>query len=197
MKRKKNTRPMRNKKIREDLIFLLSRDGPLTANELAVKLLEINDNRTVSVNSVSQILRVKQFEKLSKAPNGTATWTLSEYGNDCISYPSYTKLVRDDFLENVFKIPKEDLHLFSDEPGLVKLSIWKYITKEQWESLFTLTHDKKYAEFIQLAKEMNNASKKKRASKAALKRRYERYHSDEDFRKKDLKKEKRIDEERN
>jgi len=75
---RKNIRITRNKNIRKDLIEILSKESPLTAGELVRRLLEINPNRTTTVNQVGQILRVKDFEKAEVLPTLTAVWKLSE-----------------------------------------------------------------------------------------------------------------------
>lgn len=75
---RKNVRITRNKNIRRDLITILKSEGPLTASQLSVKLVEMNPNRTATTNQVSQILRVKEFEKAEVLPSLTAIWKLKE-----------------------------------------------------------------------------------------------------------------------
>lgn len=187
----KNVRIKRNKNIREDLISILSMENPMSAKDLCKKLLERNSNRTVTVNQVSQILRVKEFKKAQIMSDKTALWTLSEYANERRAYPTWTKLQRDTFLKEVFSVPDEDLGIFNEEKYLAKLSIWKYITKEQYDSLKVLVDKKKYSEFLQKAKEMNTESKRKRASARRVEYFKNRYHNDPEFKKRKLEQHKR------
>jgi hypothetical protein len=71
-------RTTRNKNIRKDLITILKKEGPLTAAQLCSKLIEMKPNRMATPYQVSQILRVREFEKAEVLPTLTGVWKLKE-----------------------------------------------------------------------------------------------------------------------
>lgn len=68
---------VKNARIRRDMKGIL-RDAEMTAEQIRMELIKINDDRYISNQIIGQVLRSKEFEKAKVLPTLTAVWKLKE-----------------------------------------------------------------------------------------------------------------------